>query len=359
MPKVFVSDAIHQQRLIFGPAQPPGLKGWAALSALYQASLAACGYRIEPVIRPEIYQAGLARQVLGVAPGDWHLAVKPIEHIRPFHGIPNVFVCDWRFPELSASSYGVSPFFDQVRLLRQADAVLCCTGFAAQVLRDAGIERVITLPPCIPSPVLVRSGPPERQSFLLLADGRPLGRVVEAFAQAQARQHDLHLAVCTPDAASLGPRVLETVGRRTLQTAVSFLEPPADWTELLGSADFFLCDSPASGLHLPMVQAMLAGVPLVTTANSGIGSVLSPDAAIPIATHSAAADGEAEPVARHMHLTCNPATIEGVRDAILAAADLDALARAHMARIARGIAERKFGLAAFKAGLAGLGQFVP
>jgi len=60
-----------------------------------------------------------------------------------------------------------------------------------------------------------------------------------------------------------------------------------------------------------------------------------------------------------MHLTCNPAMIEGVRDAVLAAASLDDAARTQMANIARAIAEQEYGLAAFKAALARLGKFVP
>src|SRR4051794_29621997 len=102
MPKVFVSDAIGPERQIFDPPGSNHPTGWKALSAHYQASLIACGWQVAPVIRPEVYQTGWAAKAIGAEEGDWHLAVKPIEHLRPFHLMPNVFVCDWPFPELLA-----------------------------------------------------------------------------------------------------------------------------------------------------------------------------------------------------------------------------------------------------------------
>jgi hypothetical protein len=150
MPTVFVSDAVLDERLAFGvapKAASPTLRRWKSLSALYQASLVACGYRVENIQRPEIYQTDIARQVRGVSDGDWHLAIKPIEHIRPFHGIPNVFVCDGPVSELSSRRLPGSPFTDRAGLLARADVVACCSPLTAQSLRNAGIARVVNLPP--------------------------------------------------------------------------------------------------------------------------------------------------------------------------------------------------------------------
>ena len=91
MPRVFVSDAVDAERLAFGAGRPPAGGAWKTLSSLYQASLAAYGHTVQPLIRPEIYQSEAARHMIGVAAGDWHLAVKPTEHLRPFHGMANVF----------------------------------------------------------------------------------------------------------------------------------------------------------------------------------------------------------------------------------------------------------------------------
>ena len=146
MPKVFISDALDAERLPFAADRQPVRGAWKMMSVLYQASLTACGHAVQPVIRPEIYQTAAARRLVGAVEGDWHLAVKPIEQLRPFHGIANVFVCNWPFAELSCGSQGVSPFFDHVRLLGSANAVICCTECTTQTLRRAGIVSATTLP---------------------------------------------------------------------------------------------------------------------------------------------------------------------------------------------------------------------
>ena len=378
MPKVFISDAILQERLVIGPARPDqghAPWGWKALSALYQASLVTCGYRIAPIVRPEIYQTDIARRVLGVEAGDWHLAVKPMEHLRPFHGVPNVFVCDWPFPELSGTPLGDSPFFDQVRLLRMADAVACCTDFTTDTLRRAGVERAITLPPHIPPPEGV--DPSRRHSsregtgcrFLSIVDAdhlsRQLGSTIEGFAAAATQQDDLRLVICVQGAdaqllANLRQRVAEVVTTTEAGETISVLGGTgADGgAELRASVDFFLCTDAAAGLRLPMVEAMLAGLPLVTTINAGTASFLPQEAAVPIRTERWTLDRNDEPIARFRPLTCHPSTAAAVRDAVLAAAALDDDTRSRMAAIARASAEHHFGFAAFKEALGQLGAFV-
>jgi glycosyltransferase involved in cell wall biosynthesis len=374
MPKVFVSDTILQERLAIGAA---GLDkghapwGWKALSALYQASLAACGYRIAPIVRPEIYQTDIARSVLGVEQGDWHLAVKPIEHLRPFHGIPNVFVCDWPFPELSGAPLGDSPFFDQARLLQMADAVLCCTDFTTDTLRRAGVERAITLPPCIPPPPAEGAAPSRtsvRCRFLSVLDAghlpRQLGPTIAGFAEAARQQDGLSLVICVlgVDAqllADLRQRVADVMTTAEADETISILRAGADGAAgLYAAADLFLCADAAPGLCLPLVQAMQAGLPLVTPMTAGIASFLPPEAAVPIATEPGTLDREDEPIARFLSLTTHPPTSATVCDAVLAAAALDGDTRFRMAAAGREIAERRFSLMAFKSGMGQLGALV-
>ncbi len=370
MPTVFVSDAIQRERLVFEPPQSPagqGPRGWHALSARYQASLAACHYRIAPVVRPEIYQTDRAREVRGVAAGDWHLAVKPIEDLRPFHGIPNFFVCDWPFPELSAEPLGGFPFFDQVRLLTMAEAVLCCTDFTANTLLAAGVKRAITLPPYI-APPPGRAAPSrsrDRCRFLCVIDSdhlpRQLGPTIEGFAQAATMHRGLHLVVCLQGGgdqavAGLRQRVAQMTGTPAPDEIISIVDADA-LDELWATADFFLCADAAPGLHLPLAEAMLAGIPLVTTMNAGTASFLPPEAAVAVATRCEFSGGD-EPIGRWLALTSNPPTAEAVRDAIRAAAALDEAARRRMAAVGQEIAENRFGLAAFKAGVARLGALM-
>ena len=65
-----------------------------------------------------------------------------------------------------------------------------------------------------------------------------------------------------------------------------------------------------------------------------------------------------EPIARFLPLTSYVPTAAAVRDAVLAAAALDHATRSRMAMIGRENAERRFGSAAFKAGLSALSAFV-
>jgi hypothetical protein len=358
MPTVFVSDATLQERLVIGPVRSEAHApwGWKALSALYQASLAACGYRIAPIVRPEIYQTEIARSVLGVEPGDWHLAVKPIEHLRPFHGIPNVFVCDWPFPELSAAPLGGSPFSDQVRLLQMADAVLCCTELTTDTLRRAGVELAITLPPSIPAPVAespAPSPPGLRRRFLSVVEAghlsRQLGPTIAGFAEAARQQDGLSLVICVLGAEA---PLLADLRERVAGEPISILGEGVDGASgLYGAADFFLCADAAPGLCLPLVQAMQARLPLVTTMTGGVGRFLPPEAAVAIATEPGTLHRDDEPSAHLLSLTTHPPTAATVCEAVWIAAGLDSDARFRMAAIGREIAASRFGLAAFKVGL--------
>ncbi len=369
MARIFVSDAILEERLVIqaerrdeGTGRPRHPE-WKALSALYRDSLAACGYDVAPVARPEIYQTAIARQILGARQGDRHLAVKPIEHLRPFHGLPNLYVCDWAFPELSNTPYGGDPFADQVRVLRMADAVLCCTDFTRDALRAAGVDRAMTMPPHVPSPT--GAAPPRASRhggrFLgLVAPGRArrqLQPMLAGFIEAARQRAGLSLVIhVQDDEPRLHDEVVACVAGMTrgvlADGVVDVRAGPIRAGQIEGlfdDADFFLQLDVASGLCLPLVQAMLDGVPLVTSRHSGTASFLPPEAAVTIETGEARYDGEDEPIARDLKLTCHPPLPGAVRDAVLAAAALDGAARAQKAMLARSLAGQRFGIDAFAA----------
>jgi glycosyltransferase involved in cell wall biosynthesis len=364
MAKLFVSDAIVQERLALTPQESGADSwGWKKLSLLYKASFAACGYDITAVIRPEIYQADAALKIMEVKPGDLHLAVKPIEHLRPFHGVINAFVCDWPFLELATGPRGDSPFYNQARCLSVADVILCCTEFTTQTLRHAGIEQAITLPPIIASHGRDVSSRAQRGAFLSVVEqphlARQLGGLIEGFALATQQEPSLRLIICLQgcDARNLSElrqRVAQSgagLGLK-LEESISVIGGGEDETAMLyDSAAFFICADAAPGLSLPLIEAMLAGLPVVTTMTGGTGSFLRPEAAIPIATEPRIVAAEDEPIARFLDLTANAPTANAVRDAVLAAAALDDDARSRLARTGREISETQFGQAAFQSGL--------
>jgi glycosyltransferase involved in cell wall biosynthesis len=402
---VFVSDAIGHERLPFVGVDPApagsSRRTWTVLSGLYQDALRASGEVVKSLIRPEIYQTEIARRTLGVAPGDWHLAIKPIEHLRPFHGLPNVFLCAWEFPELSSSDFGISPFLDQVAVLRNADAVACCTEFTAANLRRAGIETATVWPPVVPvrntaRPPAVRAiplaafadpsagnGSPLAHSLVdLAARGRTtfvsvveadhlprqLGPLIEAFVAARAERGTIALIValvggdrdgCVRAPIDLAPN-LGAASAGALSDILIVSDPldAAGLAALIGSADIYLCCSAAEGLNLPVIEAMLAGVPVVTTMISAMGSYLTPDSAIRIATRPEIADPSDNVLAPHLCIAWQAPISSAIRDAVLAAATLDPAARARMVGAARAIAARVFGQDAFEAGLGRLRALV-
>jgi hypothetical protein len=253
-----------------------------------------------------------------------------------------------------------------------ADAVLCSTDFTATTLRHAGVERVLTLPPFVPpsSPreLMAPLHRGERRRFLSVVDidhlARQLGPTLEGFAEA-ARQHGgLRLLVCLQGADA---QALEGLRQRVAQIApapgpdetISVIGADADDAmKRRSTADFFLCADAAAGLCLPLVEAMLAGITLVTTMNAGTASFLPAEAAVPIVTQPTPLGADDEPIARFMPLTSHAPTAAAVRDAVLAAAALDDAARFRMASLAREIAEHRFGIAAFRAGLSQLGTLI-
>ena len=88
------------------------------------------------------------------------------------------------------------------------------------------------------------------------------------------------------------------------------------------------------------------------------GGSWTTDCALPIAVERRDADA-GEPLASYLPLTIVQSTAAGVRDGVLAAAGLDPATRARMTAAAAEIAERRFGLPAFAAGLARLADMLP
>jgi glycosyltransferase involved in cell wall biosynthesis len=192
---------------------------------------------------------------------------------------------------------------------------------------------------------------------------RQVGVAIEALVQAKARRGDLRLLVriAADGAASpsaLRRQALDVLGLRTIDDAVTLAFAAADEPFQPPAADFLLCTHAACGLPVELVEAMLAGLPLVTPLHTGIASLLTPDMVVPIATESAEVSEAEEPLARFLPLTCHRPTAASVCEALLAAADLSDTRRRDLGAAGRRMAERRFGLAAFRAGLAALGPAI-
>ncbi len=142
-------DVSDNTEIIYGKAH----YSWKVIAKLYRSGLTNAGMYVEMITRPEIYQTELAWKVKGIRYGDVHLAVKPVEHIRPFYGIKNVFICGWEFPEFTACITDDNPLEDQIHILSKADEVWCWSSFAANNLKAYGINQAKYFPP----PVITES----------------------------------------------------------------------------------------------------------------------------------------------------------------------------------------------------------
>ncbi|WP_459678161.1 glycosyltransferase family protein [Acidisoma sp. 7E03] len=368
MTTLFVSDAIVEERLNFYMTGPnAALSGWRKLSALYQQSFASCGLRVRSVIRPEIYHTEISHQLLGVEPGDWHLAVKPLEHLRPFHHLSNAFVCNWPFATLGSTLRGESPFFHQARLLGAADAIFCCTDFTTKTLHSAGVTHAFTLPPAIPTPKVApyrasRRGPTQFLSVLEPSHlDRQLTSLIEGFGAAIAEK-DLRLTLYLQGA---GPNSLSLLEQHVARNWPASIRPYEEFVAIIGGgageeldlyheADFFLCAHSAPGLFLPLAEAALAGLPLVTTLTGGTASFLAPEAIIPITTTNHVLSAEEEMIARFVPLTAHPPAEGAVRAAVLTADALAEIDRRRIAKAGQELAQACFGDAAFRLSLQSL-----
>lgn len=372
MSKIFVSDAILEERFVTASGQNTLTTwGWKKLSRLYQESFAQVGFQVVPTLRPEIYHTEIARKIMNVERGDWHLAVKPLEHLRPFHGIPNIFVCNWPFSVLSSERFGISPFDHQRRLLEVANVIICCTGFTTQVLRQIGIKNALTLPPVITVP------PPSRAThaasyvrhFISVIENEHVSlqtpSLIEGFGEA-ARHANMHLTLYVQGgygesvvslrnkAASRWPKEAPHFSDCVSVVGVAHGEELPTYAE----GDFFLCTHIAPGLYLPLAEAMLMGLPLVTTLSGGSASFLTSEAVIPIPTERHPLTVEDEPMVRYLPIAGQTPTTSAVRDAILTAAALGSPAWRQLSEYGRGLADKEFGMAAFQSRLLQLGSLI-
>ena len=370
--KVFVSNAIGEERL---PSFNEGGRqirygaahySWKVIRSLYVHGLEkVSGLEVVDIVRPEIYQAPVARQLLGLDGDDLHIAIKPIEHIRPMYGVKNIFICGWEFPQLSNSSHGEGPFLNQVRILEHANQVWCWSNFTRDNLRKYGIDCAVTLPPPVnfaedldrstildlPSMLL------DSINFLDVATVQPLRKVLEKFEgcrtfvsvlnpfdrrkQFQTMLKGFMAALeRNPDLLLLVKLVIDNdrttlVNIQEIINTLYGLSARCDRVIFVGETlsdvqvasfiqlgDYYLCTSSTEGLNLPLIEAMGLGVVPVSARNSAMLDYLDEG-------NSIAMDCEERETGEHYHAlseflvtTHFPPSVTAVCEAVSVAADL-------------------------------------
>lgn len=400
---VLISSLLDEERL---PFQDPTLVygrahySWKLISKLYTEGLVRAGLNLRHIVRPEIYQDPIAWAALGVHSNDIHISVKPVEHLRPFYGLRNFFVCGWEFPEFLPGNSEFSPFFDQLAVLNRADRIVCWTDYTRDNLRIAGIQQAVTLPP----PILPTTPYDETDVlgmpsvFLNSADISSKCDVV-AFGQViNISPKNVLLAVLNPfdkrkqidkllegarRARAAGVEFLLVVklvidgkkttisnineilhnhyGYRERSESVVFCAGELDeksMAALRARSDFHLSAPSAEGLNLPLVESALQDIPIITTRNTAMASYLSHNDAVWIDCSPETADKSLNAFAKYADFTHFPATPEAIATAICAALSLSIDERRALAKRGRHAVEARFGQSRFESDFRALAKEV-
>lgn len=282
---ILMSQAVAEERIAFGSSIALASMGqvrWRRLAALYRDSFIKYGMAIEDIVRPEIYQTEVARTVLGLAVGDWHLAVKPPHHLRPFHGIPNAFIFDGHSYDHASGPDGSLPFPDPMTVFAKADAILCTTEASLRTLTAMGLENAILLPPSLPmppisadlcSPHVADDGVVRFGTFLDWdASLDALSEIVSGLMEASTQKAGLKLVVVVPpefpplNVAQWAARRFGSETARVISSISLDLERECV-SDLLQNIDYAISINSEDQLSIRLAQAMCQGIPTVNCSN--------------------------------------------------------------------------------------------
>ena len=171
-------------------------------------------------------------------------------------------------------------------LLRQCHTILTNSAFtAAEIQRCSGVssERIEVIPLGVDAerfrPASSGDLPSQGRPYLLhVGQAYPhknLGRLIDAFAAVARLQPALLLVLAGKPHASETPRLKALVRERGLQDRVLFRAyvPSTELPDLIRGALAFVYPSLWEGFGLPVLEAMAAGTPVLTSLGSGTEEV--------------------------------------------------------------------------------------
>lgn len=367
--RYFISSAVNEEKLPFiGDEQIKfgnSHYSWKVVANLYRRGLGAAGMEIQGVVRPEIYQSKISRNVLGIKHDDVHLAVKPIEHIRPFYGIRNIFICGWEFSEFSDMHLDGNPFYNQINTLRHASQVWCWSSFTVNNLKSYGVNNAIAMPPPVILPHAFDGKSIRHINSLALDttrvptpdDVRPLGDVLNLY-----KGNSIFLSILNPFdkrkqfksmltafqlALNQKPNMVlivkliidnqktvlhniqelllvhhEFEGKSDHIIFISETLTDSQMIELSQSANFYLCTSSTEGLNLPMIEAMAQGVVPISSNATAMADYIHVENSIVIDCEKLRTDGAYHFLHNHLQTTHFPPRLSSITDALIVAASM-------------------------------------
>ncbi len=393
--RVFISSAIDEEKLPNFKAENQLMYGqahysWKIVANLYKLGFEAAGIDVIPLARPEIYQDTIAHKVFGIRETDIHMAVKPIEHLRSFYGMKNIFISGWEFPEFSEMAYDDNPFNNHIAVLKHADEIWCWSDFTRNNLHAYGLTQAITMPPPvlkdifdkeeeidnIPILSLNTTRRPEMddviplRSFLnkfqdstkLITILNPYDKrkqikiMINAFLKALEINSNIVLIVklvIDNIATTLG--YIQTIlsdhyDIKGVEDRIVFLGLSLTDTQmklLLRSSEYYICTSSTEGLNLPLIEAMAEGLIPISTNATAMADYINETNAIVLKYSKKATDGAYHALHHFLPTTHFPPELESVTESILRAASLSNQERSSLRHNAKKTVEKKYSKQAF------------
>lgn len=392
--RFFISNAIDEEKLPFISTEEMKFGrahySWKIIANLYRQGLEAAGMETQRVIRPEIYQSKIAQDTFGVRHDDAHIAVKPIEHIRSFPGMKNIFIGGWEFPQFSNTSHGGSPLNDHINILRHADQVWCWSNFTTNNLKSYGINTAMTMPPPVIIPkrldentvenlntlALDTTRAPEPTDVRLLADvlntykssaiffsvlnpfdkRKQIKLMLTAFQSALAKNQNMILIVklvidnihtTLGNIQDLLKIHHDFHGKSDRIIFISETLTDSQMVKLMQKADFYLCTSSTEGLNLPMIEAMSQGVVPVSSKATAMADYIHEENSVVIENEELLTDGAYHALHGYLPTTHFPPRLTSTIDALTLASEISEGMYKSLSDRAKKDAHEKYSVQAF------------
>lgn len=348
--RFFISNAIGEEKLPFVSAKEMKFGrahySWKIVADLYDKGLSAANIETLRVVRPEIYQSKLSQKIFGLRHDDIHLAVKPIEHLRTFNGIKNIFIGGWEFPEFSTTPYENNPLFNQIEILKHADQIWCWSNFTTNNLKSYGIDTAVTMPP----PVIIIKQNDHKSIYELntlslntykipeIGDVKQLSQVLsthqnstiffsifnphdhrkqsplmmDSFRSALEKNPDMLLIVkLVIDNINDTLGSIQTIFNDILkyngqcEKIVFIGDTLTDYQleSLMKLSKYYFCTSSTEGLNLPLIEAMSNGIVPVVSCATAMADYITQENSIVIDTDRVQTNGSYHFLHRHLVTT--------------------------------------------------------
>ena len=393
--KVYISDKLGEERfpqhgdkeVVFGKAH----YSWKIISGMYRRAIENYGLETVNITAPDIYQHEIAQRCVGIGSDDIHLAVKPIEWIRPMFGRDNYFVCGWEFPQFSDQGLDGNPTTNHIAILEKSEGVLCWSQFTVDNLKSYGIEKAVALPPPVVG-LFDRTRESIGQRRALIHEQGEIIPGPEQYHAIEDIRKDadvLFVSVLNPwdmrknlhnfltafrDANGGGKKritllvklIIDNIGTHTkdilaiLATRfdlewdclnIYFIGEPlslGEMADLYHLADFYISPASTEGLNLPLIEAMSCGIPAISSNVTAMADYIDKENAIVLDTRCEKAGAAFSALGGALELTHFPPTLDTMTKAIKKAATMPVAARKAMGAAARKTVSARYGHARFK-----------